>query len=187
MPLAHFTNVETAVKKYEPVHKSLFEVIILLPQVLGNIHPNSKALLLENAFKVSLPTYPALSTQTQRFKYSTRLFPMMPETTSLTDVTIGFNMNQNYTNQVFTWRMLKDWYDLAWNNETGELNYKRDLVGDIIVNVHDKDGIIIRRVTYYNSMLLSFTGWQEADWNSVTEIESLETKFAVDYWEDFYY
>jgi hypothetical protein len=187
MPLAHFTNTETAVKKYEPVYKSLFEVIILLPPALTNVHPNSKSLLLENAIKVTLPTYPPIQTQTQRFKYSTRLYPMLPETTSLTDVGISFNMNQNYNNQVFTWRMLKDWYDLVWNNENGELNYKRDLCGDIIVNIHDKDGIVIRRVTYNNCMLLSFTGWQEADWGAVTEIESLETKFAVDYWNDWYY
>jgi hypothetical protein len=50
-----------------------------------------------------------------------------------------------------------------------------------------EDGIVIRRVTYNNCMLLSFTGWQEADWGAVTEIESLETKFAVDYWNDWYY
>ena len=116
MPLPHFTNITTADSNYEPLFVNLFEVDILIPNALTKLHPDSKRLLLENATKVSFPTYPTLETKEQRFKYSTRRFLGVPQNTS-TDVTIDFNLNQNDAKQAFVFRMIKDWYDLGWNNE----------------------------------------------------------------------
>lgn len=187
MALAHFTNIASHYEKWEPIYKNLFEVTVLLPTALQQVHPQAKVLLLENAFKATLPAYPDLGTQTQRFKYSTRIFVGAPETTSLDGVSISFNLNQNDTLQVFNWRIIKDCYDLSWNNETGELNYKKDMVGDIIINIHDRNGFVVRRVTYHNAMCKHIAGWDDADWSSATDIVSLDAKFAVDYWEDSYY
>ena len=78
--------------------------------------------------------------------------------------------------------MLKDWYDLAWNNETGTLHYKKNLVGDIIIHQHDKEGKVIRRVTYHNAMMLAFSGMETLNWASGTEVMSLDTTFAADYY-----
>ncbi len=187
MPLSHFTNIQSHFEKWEPVYKNLFEVTILLPTALQQIHPDSKILLMENATSASLPTYPPLATATQKFKYSTRLFLTTPDTTSISETSIKFNLNVNNQLQVFAFRMLKDWFDLGWNNETGELNYKRNLVGDIIINVHDREGMVIRRVTFHNAMMTKFTGWEDLSWDSGTELASLDAGFAVDYWEDQYY
>ena len=187
MPLAHFTTVDSHREKWEPIHPNLYEVTIILPQILQSIHPNATHLLLENTASVTLPPYPALVTKDQRFKYSTRLFVMMPDTTSVTDLGIKFNLNQNNDYQIFCFKMLKDWYDLAWNNETGTLHYKKNLVGDIIIHHHDKEGKVIRRLTYHNAMMLKFSGMEGLDWSQGTDIMSLDTTFAADYWEDFYY
>jgi len=188
MPLAHFTNVTTATDLHEPVYKNLFEVRITLPTALQSVHPNATALLLENANKVSLPTYPDLAVQTQRFKYSTRLYPTTPESTSIVKTDIQFNLNQHKdSNSVFVFRMLKDWYDLVWNNETGQLSYKRNLKSDLVtIDVHDREGRVIRRVNWINAWIVNFTGWEEHDW-SVSDIQSLTASFAVDYWNDLYY
>ena len=187
MPLAHFTNIDSHNKLWEPVHQNLFEITFNLPTVLQD--PNMQKLLLENAIKVNLPKYPDLTTQSQRFKYSTRLFVMMPETTSKNDISIDFNLLKNDKHQIFVFRKLKDWYDLSWNNETGELNYKKDSIGEsIIVNVHDKDGVIIRRVVYHNAVCTGFSGFEDLNWESTgTLMGPLSVTFAADYWEDFYY
>ena len=190
MPLAHFTNIDSHNKIWEPVHKNLFEVNFVLPEPLEALYGGRKHLLLENALSVSLPTYPNLATQEQRFKYSTRLFVMMPDTTSKDDVDIQFNLLKDDQHQVFIFRMLKDWYDLSWNNETGELNYKKATTGQIIVNAHDKDGVIIRRLVYHNAVCKAFTGWGDdgMSWDDVATIAGPFTAtFAADYWEDFYY
>ena len=188
MPLPHFNNIKTAVEKWEPIHKNLFECTFILPTPLqDDFGTEATHLLLENALKVTLPSYPDLPTVQQRFKYSTRVFVLVPETTSLDNVEIDFNLNQNEQHEIFVWNMMKSWYDLAWNNENGVLNYKKNMTGDIVVHVHDREGHVVRRVTYHNAQMVNFSGWEEADWEANTEIVSLKAKFAVDYWEDYYY
>ncbi len=187
MPLAHFTTVDTANANFEPIHKNLYEVTIILPTVLQSIHPNATHLLLENTKTAQFPKYPDLGAANQRFKYSTRVFTMMPTQTHIEDLTLTFNLNQNDDYQVFCFKILKDWYDLGWNNETGTLHYKKNMVGDIIIHGHDKEGKVIRRITYHNAMLRGFSGWEDLSWESSTDIFELSTTFNVDYWEDFYY
>lgn len=187
MPLAHFTNIASHYEKWEPVYQNLFEVTILLPTALQQIHPQAKTLLLENAKTANLPTYPKFGNVEQRFKYSTRQFLGTPATTSIADTSMTFNLNQNDTLQVFNWRIMKDWYDLGWNNETGELNYKKDMVGEVIINVHDRNGFVIRRVTFHNTMVNNITGWETLDWEQHTAIQTLTASFTVDYWEDSFY
>lgn len=186
MPLAHFTNIDSHNQLWEPVHQNLFEVNFILPPAIQD--GNVTNLLLENATTISLPTYPQLATASQRYKYSTRLFVMMPESTSKDDISIQFNLLKDNNHQVFMFRKIKDWYDLSWNNETGELNYKASTAGTLIVNVHDKDGVIIRRVVYHNAVCNGFSGFEDLDWESTTSLMGpLTANFVADYWEDFYY
>lgn len=188
MPLPHFNNITTAVSKWEPIHKNLFEATFILPTPLqDDFGSEATHLLLENAVKATLPSYPDIPTVQQRFKYSTRVYVLVPDSTSLDNVEVNFNMNQNEQHEVFCWNMMKSWYDLAWNNENGILNYKKNMTGDIVIHIHDREGHVVRRVTYHNAQLTHFSGWDEVDWNENTSIVELTTKFAVDYWEDYYY
>lgn len=186
MGLAHFTAVDSHREKWEPIHKNLYEVTIILPQVLQSIHPNATHLLMENTKTASFPAYKELSVQSQRFKYSTRAFIMTPSETHV-EFSLTFNLNQNEDYQIFCFKMLKDWYDLGWNNETGTLHYKKNLIGDIIIHLHDKEGKVVRRVTYHNVMVKKFANFEELNWESNTEIFDLSVDFVADYWEDFYY
>jgi hypothetical protein len=184
--LPHFTLVESDYKNYEPIYKNLFEVNIIMPTVLIPVHPNAGSLLLENVTSIKLPTYQTLNPLTQRFKYSTRKFLAMPDSTSLEDISINVQLNQNDNYQMFCWRYLKDWYDLAWNNEDGSIHYKKNLIGDILVHIHDKEGHVIRRVVYKQAMLNTIGGWDEMNWET-NEIVSMTASFVVDYFEDYYY
>lgn len=199
MPLGHFTNVQTATNMWEPVFKSLFEISITLPPlVAANLGEGIRGILLENATSVPMPAYPKIDVKTQKFKYTTRIYPTLPGQTHLVDQTIKFNINQsvnvsqnNYigsyvAGKVPVFRGIKDWYDLIWNNETGQLNYKGNLVGTVTIDEHDKEGLVIRRVIWHNAFITGFTGWEDLAWDS-TEIVELSASFAADYWEDFYY
>jgi hypothetical protein len=200
MPLGHFTNVQTATNMWEPVFKSLFEIQIDLPPlVLANMGSGPvRGILLENATSVPLPAYPKIEVKPQRFKYSTRIYPTLPGQTHLTDQAIKFNLNESVAvsqntlgyvaGKVPVFRAIKDWYDLIWNNETGQLNYKGNLVGTVTIDQHDKEGLVIRRVIWHNAFITGFSGWDEGlSWDSITEIHDLTASFALDYWEDYYY
>jgi hypothetical protein len=187
MGLPHFTNVDSHMNKWEVIHKNLYEVDIILPAAIQALHPNATHLLLENTTEINMPKYPSLGKAQQRFKYSTRLFTMMPESTSFEDLTIKLNLNQNEQKQIFNFRMMKDWYDLAWNNEDGSTSYKRNMTGDVIIYQHDKQGEVIRRVTCHNAMIYDFGGVEDLVWEDTAAIMDLTCKFYVDYWEDFYF
>jgi hypothetical protein len=187
MPLPHFTTVQSHNKKWEPTYKNLFEVEIFLPDAIKDKHPNATMLLLENTKSAKLPTYPTISTVAQRYKYSTRLFKGFPDSTSLETLDFSFNINQNDAKQMFTFRMIKDWYDLVWNNEDGSSNYKKTIVGEIVLYQHDRVGEIIRRVTYHNCQVNSFSVQEDLVWGGGSDIQELSASYAVDYWEDFYY
>jgi len=185
MPLPHFTTIDSHNQLNEPIFKNLFEVVVILPPAIAGLHQDSQTVLLENTIKASFPKYPEIQTKNQFFKFSDRQFVLMPEKTSTTlDLTLNINVNQD--KQANSWRMMKDWYDLVWNNEDGSLHYKNNIISDIIVHAHDKEGHVIRRVTYYNCQITKFSGWEEIDW-SAQELAQLDVSFVADYWSDLYY
>jgi hypothetical protein len=200
MPLGHFTNVASATNMWEPVFKSLFEVSITLPPLVAqNLGEGIRGIMLENATTVPMPSYPGIEVKTQKFKYTTRAYPTMPSQTHLSDQTIKFNINESVNvsqnllsgsyvaGKIPVFRGIKDWYDLIWNNETGQLNYKGNLVATVTIDQHDKEGLVIRRVIWHNAFITKFTGWEDLSWDSNTEIVDLSASFTFDYWEDFYY
>jgi hypothetical protein len=201
MPLPHFTTVTSHGGTFdgstipssmdEPVYPSLFEVIFTLPVPIQNQgYPSGVTnglLLLENATAISgIAVHKDLSTANQRFKYSTRMFLTMPADTSLDNVQISFNVNVREQGDVQVYNALRAWYDLAWNSQNGSLHYKRDMVGTIVINHHDRKGYIIRRLTLNNCQLKNISGYLDSvDWNQNTEIiQKIDANFVVDYWND---
>jgi len=190
MGLGHFTNVATATNIWEPLYKSLFEIQIDLPPLVAtNMGADLRGIMIENATSVSLPSYPKIDVKPQRFKYSTRIYPTLPGQTHLTDQAIKFNLNESVnvkqnvsgyvSGKVPVFRGIKDWYDLIWNNETGQLNYKGNLVGTVTIDHHDKEGLVVRRVIWHNAFITGFSGWEDLSWESTGEIFDLTANFAV--------
>ena len=189
MPLPHYTQLEMTgspggpgTKPQEPVFLNLFECTFVLPTILS-AQKRDASLLLQQATTVTLDLTPAIEEAVQRFKYSTRVFMKTPDKTH-TNFNIKFNVNVNEAGSMETWNTLKAWYDLVWNSQNGTLHYKADTIGTIIVNQHDKKGLVLRRVTFQNAQIES-VGSTELTWDS-SEIWFAEAKFVADYWIDEY-
>jgi hypothetical protein len=192
-PLPHFSQVQShgtthpnTSKIDEPVYPSLYEITFVLPSIVQN-QGRDPLLLLENATAISgLTVHKDLGSEMQRFKYSTRMFLTMPEDSSLDSVSINFNVNVGNAGDVFNYNALRSWYDLAWNSQNGTLAYKRDMVGTIIVNHHDRKGYVIRRITLHNCQMKNISGYlDEVKWDENTSIvQDVGVDFIVDYWTD---
>lgn len=182
--LPHFTNIPQAAQLDDPIFTSLFEVNFILPIALRE-EGRDPRMLLYSAQNITFPLTPTLPTVNQRYKYSTRPYIGLPESTHLDDISIDFAVNQDDRLSVYVWNTLKAWYDLAWNSQTGEVNYHRDLVGTIIANQHDKPGNVIRRVIYHNAAL---KGINEValNWANTSEIYQAQASFVVSHWDDIY-
>lgn len=191
MPLPHYTNLKNTdpvgpgFYPDEVVYLNLFEVTFVLPTLLqaGNYDP---VLLLQNATKIDLTklTDFGIGVEKQRFKYSTRAFLTTPTETH-GEIAIPFQVNMSKTGSMEVWNTLKAWYDLVFNSQNGELHYKSDLVGTIIVNQHDKKGVIIRRVTFQNCQLKALDGYT-LDWSSASIMDQVNGTFVYDYFIDEY-
>jgi hypothetical protein len=143
-------------------------------------------LLLENALNVAfnLTEFEGIGSTQQRFKYSTREFIKTPTKTSGT-INIKFNVNVNQEGSMENWNTLKSWYDLVFNSQNGTMHYKSDLIGTIIVNQHDKKGVVLRRVTFQNAQMFKLSGYN-LDWTSNNIFENLQADFVYDYFIDEY-
>ncbi len=189
MPLPHFTNVTSHFGDnngpFEAVYPSLFEINFILPGIL-QAQGRDPLMLLENATNISgFNLTPTIAEQTQRFKYSTRVYLPLPTQTHTT-FDINFNINIDHGRAMFTWNTLRSWYDLLWNSQIGTNFYKRDMVGTVIVNQHDKKGFIIRRMTFHNTQIKGLdNAISDLDWEKNADIvKSTKASFVCDYWTD---
>jgi hypothetical protein len=193
MGLPHFTQISNVGSPGGPgtlpdevMYMNLFEITFILPVIL-QAQGRDPILLLENATKA--PDFGPLTgfdigNNQQRFKYSTREFLTTPTKTS-GEITIPIQINVNQQGSMETWTTMKAWYDLVFNSQNGALHYKSDMIGTIIVNQHDKKGVVLRRVTFQNCQLKTLGGYQ-LDWSSNSIWEAADCTFVYDYFIDEY-
>lgn len=193
MPLPHFTQLQMTgspggpgTQPQEPVYLNLFEVTFVLPTIL-QAQGRDPILLLQQALNVDLNlTNKQISTSNQRFKYTTRAFLNAgPAETHIEDLAINFNVNVNTNGSMESWAALKAWYDLVWNSQNGYLHYKADIIGTIIVNQHDKKGLVLRRVTFQNAQIKSLTS-PNMSYEGQGILQNVSANFVCDYWIDEY-
>ena len=192
MPLPHYTQISNVGTPGGPgtlpdevVYTNLFEITFVLPVIL-TAQSRTPLLLLENATKIDLSNLTSfeIGTKEQRFKYSTRQFQTTPAKTS-GEITIPFQVNVNQAGSMEVWNTLKAWYDLVFNSQNGTLHYKSDLIGTIMVNQHDKKGVVLRRVTFQNVQISKLGGWT-LDWASNEIVQYVDATFLYDYFVDEY-
>lgn len=192
MPLPHFTQIHGVGSPGGPgtlpdevVYLNLFEITFILP-VLLQAQGRDPILLLENATKISLnlTEFEGISTKQQRFKYSTREFVTTPTKTS-GNISIPIQVNVNQQGSMENWNTMKAWYDLAFNSQNGALHYKSDMIGTIIVNQHDRKGVVLRRVTFQNCQITKVAGY-ELNWGSNEILPEIMCDFVYDYFIDEY-
>lgn len=189
MPLPHFTQITVndsggvGTKPHEPVFLNLFEITFVLPTIL-QAQGRDPILMLQQATSIDLNLTESIDVKDQRFKYSTRAFLSTPNQTHI-EFDVKFNVNVNEQGSMEVWNVLKAWYDLVWNSQNGTLHYKMDTIGTVIVNQHDKKGVVIRRVTFQNAQLKSVNGIS-LDWSSNDIWSDVTASFVADYWIDEY-
>lgn len=181
MPLPHFLRIRTARENMEVVYNNLYEIDFTIPaNILG---ARDKSLLLENAKSVEINTLPSFGEAEQQFKFSKRKYVTFPNDTTM-EVNISFNLNHDDKNAIYVYNVLKAWYDTVWNSQTGETTLLRNMVGDIIVNHHDKEGNVLRRVACRNCQMKSLTTSMNRFEYGTGSISDANCAFIASYWEE---
>ena len=184
--LPHFKNVESGFNKYDPVHKSIFEVEFTLPAAIQSLFKTEEALLTQQVTTVSgldalQKTTPAGE---QKFFGVTvsYLHPVLDTTAA--ELTITFNLNLKNVTDNFVFKVFKAWENLSYDLSDGTRSIKAGYISDNLrISEANRDGTVWRTYIFHNIMLTGVSGMEDLDYTS-TDARTLQCTFRADYWED---
>ena len=130
--LPHIKNMKSGMNKYDPVHKSIFEVYFTLPEALQQDFKEDEAILTEQVTSVQgldilQKTTPAGE---QKFFGVTVSFlnPSLDQTAA--DLTINFNLNLRNVTDNFVLKVFRAWENLSYDISDGTRGIKMDYISD---------------------------------------------------------
>jgi len=184
--LPHIKNMKSGINKYDPVHKSIYEVYFTLPEAIQKEFKETEAILTEQVINVSgidvlQKTTPAGQ---QNFFGVTVSFlnPVLDSTAA--DLTINFNLNlRNHTDN-FVLKVFKAWENLSYDLSDGTRGIKVDYISDTMrIAEANRNGEIWRSYIFHHIMLTGVTGLEDLDYSS-NDARQLQCTFRCDYWDD---
>ena len=185
--IPHITAIRSGQSKWDPVHKSIFEVVIDFPGVLSSIVSNDEISWLTQ----QVTTVQGLDALNKTTGVSTQKFlgvdvsylnPVMDNTYA--DITINFNLNlRNYTDN-FVLRLFRIWGSLNYDLADGSRAVKSDYASATIrVAEANRNGDVWRSYQFNQVMLTGLSGLDDLDYSS-NDARQLTCTFRSDFWYD---
>lgn len=184
--LPHIRNVKAGINKYDPVHRSIYEVYFTLPEAIQSEFKEDELILTEQVTSVSgldvlQKTTPAME---QKFYGVTvsYLQPVLDSTAA--ELTIRFNLNLRNVTDNYVLKVFKAWENLSYDLSDGTRGLKIDYISDNMrIAEANRNGAIWRAYVFHHIMLTGVSGLNELD-QTQNEAGVLECSFRADYWDD---
>ena len=183
---SHYQNSKAATNMWEVVSPALFEVYMTFPNLLNNLNAD-KELMFEHVRSISGldGLTPTVGTVVQKYKYAERHYASAgPDKTSLElSVTYTLNINDKYQNYIYN--MLRQWYDLIYNPQNGQMLTKKQYADGsrLYIYEHDRNGAIWRKIICRNFFPSTPpTGLNDDNYDSVADAKTVSITFMVDDW-----
>ena len=184
--LPHILNVESGRMKYDPVHKSIFEVYFTLPAAIQSQFKTEELLLTEQVTNVAgLDVLQKTTPASEQKFYGVTVSYLNPVLdTTAADITITFNLNLRNVTDNFVLKVFRAWENLSYNLADGTRSIKTGYITDNLrIAEATRNGDIWRSYIFHHIMLRSVTGIDDLDINSNDALQ-LQCQFRCDYWED---
>lgn len=186
--LTHIKNVQAGINKWDPVHKSLFEVYFTLPDALKNggaFSGEDEMLLTEQVITVSgLDALHKTTTASEQKFYGVTvsfLNPMLDTTAA--DLTVTFNLNLRDVTDNYVLRMFIAWEKLSYDLMDGTRSIKKDYISDNMrIAQANRNGQVWRSFIFHHIMLTGVTNMDDLDY-AANDAVTLQTTFRADYWD----
>jgi hypothetical protein len=179
MARAHYTQAKASNQKFEPVYPNLFEVTILCPTI-----PDS-SLVLEHVKSIGglQNVNPSVDAITQKYKWTDRSYAGMPSQTYV-DLNLVFTLNLNFANEMYMYKQMKAWYDLAYNPATGAMGLKRDYVGSLVVVQYNRVTDIFRKMVFKDAFPVGQPQLLDELNYETTDAQDITITIRSDVWEE---
>lgn len=184
--LSHYRNAKASIDKFEPLHPNLFDVVFNLPPKLNEAHGTMLEIMHQHINNVGglQGINPALDVVEQKFKFSTRSYAGIPSTTSI-DITMEFSLNLNEASQAYTYKILRDWYRLCYDPDTGLLGLKKDYVSPMIqILQQDRMRNIYRQINLYDAFMTTAPEAMDSLDYGTSDPFTASCTFRCDYYEE---
>jgi len=183
--LTHIKNVTSGINKWDPVHKSLFEVYFTLPEPLKQDFAEDELLLTEQVVSVTgldaLHKTPQVGDQ--KFYGVTVSFSNPMLDTTAADLTVVFNLNLRDVTDNFVLKVFVAWERLSYDMMDGTRTIKPNYISDNMrIAQANRNGQVWRSFIFHNIILSGVTGMDDLDYSSNDAI-TLTTTFRSDYWD----
>jgi hypothetical protein len=187
MALPHIKNSQAAINRFDPVHKSIFEVYFTLPEALRADFAKDEMILTEHVSKVTglEALYRAPETSTQKFMGVDRSYinPTIGETRATIKIDFTLNLRNGTDNYIL--KLFRAWAALGYDIATGKRTIKNNYCADWLkISIANRDGDIYQEVVFKDIMIhgnLEFDG--ELDYEN-NDALPLSVTFVSDWWEE---
>jgi len=144
----HFSGSKTSTGLDQPLHLTKWVTTWILPEALrkkyGNIQVIDEQML--NLSGLDLDKLP--SALEQFYKGTKRKFIGTIVDTSV-DLTMDFECNvDKTTGEIYPYALFRDWSKICYDAETGTQLPKEDYVGQIVIEVHNLKGTVLRKTEF---------------------------------------
>lgn len=184
---SHYQNSKAATQKFEVVSPALFEVYFTFPKLIQNYTGMDSGLMFEHVRSISGldGLTPTVGNVVQKFKFAERHYAAAgPDKTSL-ELTITYTLNLGENHQNYIYNMLRNWYNLIYNPQNGQMLTKNQYATGSILEIieHDRNGAIWRKITCKDFFPSTPpTGLNDDNYDSVGEAKTVSITFMIDDW-----
>ena len=177
----HFSGSKTAMSLDEPLFLTKFLVTFILPQALQSRYGTQ--VLTEQCTKITglnLDKMPDPVEQNNR-GVSREFIGTIADTKVHAKMTFSVNVSKDGT--PYPLNILRDWAGLCYSYNTGTQTLKRDYSGQCIIEIHAKDGTLIRAIKF--PIFFPMTPPNEIDLDSTQDnIYEAELEFICENGQD---
>lgn len=187
MALPHIKNSQAGVNKWDPVHKSMFEVYFTLPDALRNNFAEDEVILTEHVMNIDglAALYKTAGTDSQKFMGVDRSYikPTMDNTKA--EITVEFSLNLRNGVDNYVLKLFRAWAALGYDIASGKRSLKKDYCADWLkVSVANREGDIYQEVIFKDVMMNGDLEMDGALDYTAGDALTLKVKFVSDWWEE---
>ena len=156
MALPHIKNSQAGVNRYDPVHKSMFEVYFTLPEALRAEFAKDEMVLTEHVLKISGldALYKAPEADAQKFMGTSRSYIKPTVGDTFADLEVEFTLNLRNGTDNYILKLFRAWAALGYDIATGKRTIKQNHCADWLkVSVANRDGDIYQEIVFKDVMM----------------------------------
>lgn len=184
--LPHIKNVAAGMNKWDPVHQSIFLVGFTVPPSMQGEYGQEELNILSQQV-VSISGLDNLNNSVKMYqqKYlgvDRSFFNPIIDNTGI-EYTITFNLNIRDRNDVYVFRLFKEWINLIYTLSTGVIALIGQTYGKMVILEANRDGTVWRQVVLKNVVITDIKGMDSLDYTS-QDVRTLNVTFHADYWDE---